>query len=204
MLDHLVYGEPDLDRAVENVERLLGVRPAPGGRHAGAPTHNALLSLGERSYLELIAPVPGAGLTGALPFGLATLAGPRLVAWAVSVDDLEGRVEAAKRDGYDPGPIVEGGRELPDGSSLTWRLAVRPQPAADGLAPFLIQWTSEPHPSTTAPGGCRFISLRAEHPDPASVEVILNALDVKLDVTRGEAPRLIATLDTPNGRVELS
>jgi hypothetical protein len=204
MLDHLVYAAPDLDHAVSEVERRVGVRPALGGKHAGGLTHNALLSLGAGSYLELIAPVQGADLTTPLPFGLATVSEPRLVAWATAVDDIESRVDDAKKDGYDPGPIIDGGRELPDGSSLTWRLAVRPQPAADGLAPFLIQWLSEPHPSSTSPAGCRFVALRAEHPDPASVEVILNALDVKLEVSRGEQARLIATLDTPNGRIGLS
>jgi hypothetical protein len=204
MLDHLVYAAPDLDRAVMDVEARFGVRPALGGKHAGGLTHNALLSLGPGSYLELIAPVSGADLTAPLPFGLATVSEPRLVAWAVAVEDIDSRVEAAKKDGYDPGPVIDGSRELPDGSSLTWRLAIRPQPAADGLVPFLIQWLSEPHPSSTSPGGCQFVALRAEHPDPASVEVILNALDVKLEVTQGQAPRLISKLDTPNGIIELS
>jgi hypothetical protein len=70
--------------------------------------------------------------------------------------------------------------------------------------PFLIQWLSEPHPSTTAPSGCRFDNLRAGHPDPASVEAVLDALAVEMEVAKGAAPRLIATLDTPNGRIELS
>jgi hypothetical protein len=204
MLDHLVYAAPDLDRALLDVEMRFGVRPALGGKHAGGLTHNALLSLGPGSYLELIAPVQGADLTAPLPFGLATVSEPRLVAWAIAGDDIESRVEAAKKDGYDPGTVIDGSRELPDGSSLTWRLAIRPQPAADGLAPFLIQWLSEPHPSSTSPAGCQFVALRAEHPEPASVEVILNALDVKLEVSRAEQPRLIATLDTPNGRIDLS
>jgi hypothetical protein len=204
MLDHLVYGAPDLDSAIVEIESLVGVRPATGGRHAGGLTHNALLSLGEGSYLEVISPAAGADLTASLPFGLATLSEPRLAAWAIAVDDLESRIEAAKRDGYDPGPISDGSRELPDGSSLKWRLAFKTPPPADGLAPFLIQWLTEPHPSATAPQGCRLAGLRAEHPDPASVEVILYAIGVKLEVARGSEPRLIASLDTPNGRVELS
>jgi hypothetical protein len=204
MLDHLVYGAPDLDRAIEEVEQKTGVRPAYGGKHAGGLTHNALLSLGPGRYLEIIAPVRDAPLAGELPFGLASIGEPRLAAWAVTVDDLEGRVQAAKKAGYDAGPIISGGRELPDGSSLSWRLAVRPQPAGDGLVPFPIQWQSEPHPSATSPDGCEFVSLRGEHPEPAAIEVLLNALAVDISVERGPTPRLIATLDTPNGRVEVS
>jgi len=204
MLDHLVYAAPDLDQAIDGIERHLGVRPAPGGKHAGGLTHNALLSLGAGSYLELIAPVRRGALTAGLPFGLETVTEPRLVAWAVSVDDIEGRVEAAKTKGYDPGAIIASGRELPDGSSLKWRLAINPQPAGNGLVPFLIQWLSEPHPSTTAPAGCQFVALRAEHPDPANIQAVLAALEVEMEVVRGPASRLTATFDTPNGRVELS
>jgi glyoxalase-like protein len=204
MLDHLVYAAPDLDQAIDSIERRLGVRPAPGGKHTGGLTHNALLSLGAGSYLELIAPVRDSALSAGLPFGLETVTEPRLITWAVSVDDIEGRVEAAKKKGYDPGAVVSGGRDLPDGSSLNWRLAVRPQPAGDGLVPFLIQWLSDPHPSTTAPAGCQFVALRAEHPDPAGIQAVLDALAVEMEAVSGPVPRLIATLDTPNGRVELS
>jgi hypothetical protein len=204
MLDHLVYAAPSLTAAMIDIEARLGVRPASGGTHIGGLTHNALLSLGEGSYLELIAPVRHAELAAGLPFGLEAITEPRLIAWAVSVDDIEERVASTKKRGYDPGAIVQGGRDLPEGSSLSWRLAISPRPAGDGLVPFIIQWLSEPHPSSTAPAGCRLASLRAEHPDPPGVKAILDALAVDLEVTAGPSPRLIATLATPNGRVELS
>ena len=204
MLDHLVYAAPSLDQAVDDIERRLGVRPAPGGKHTGGLTHNALLSLGVGSYLELIAPVRGSELRAGLPFGLETVTEPQLVTWAVSVDDIEGRVEAAKKKGYDPGAVVPGGRDLPDGSSLKWQLTIRPKPAGDGLVPFLIQWLSDPHPSATAPAGCQLVVLRAEHPDPAGIEAVFDALEVEIEIAHGPAPRLIATIDTPDGRVVLS
>jgi len=205
MLDHLVYAVPDLERAVDEIERLVGVSPASGGTHAGRLTHNALLSLGAASYLEVIARVPGIEApSGALPFGLETLREPRLVTWAVAVDDIEQRVEAARAAGYDPGEMIAGGRDLPDGSHLGWQIVVRQEPAGDGIVPFLIRWLSEPHPSATAPKGCRFVSLRAEHSEPDTVTPMLQALGVELRVLDGETPRLIAKLETPNGTVELS
>ena len=205
MLDHIVYAVPDLERGVNDIERQVRVRPVSGGTHAGGLTHNALLSLGAGSYLEIIAPVHGSEApTGALPFGLETLTEPRLVTWAVAVDDIERRIEAARLAGYDPGERMAGGRDLPDGSRLTWQLAVRAEPAGDGIVPFLIHWLSEPHPSGTAPEGCQFVALRAEHPKPESALRVLRALAVELDVNEGAAPRLIATLETPSGRVELS
>jgi len=205
MLDHLVYATPDLERAIEDMERrTAGVRPAYGGKHAGGLTHNALLSLGEGSYLEIIAPVTPGDRSSALPFGLAALRSPRLLTWATAVDDMERRVASVRAAGYDPGEIVAGGRDLPDGGRLEWRLALRGEPAGDGIVPFLIEWKSEPHPSTTAPTGCRLVELRAEHPDPAAIGRMLKALEVDLAVARGLEPRLIVVLDAPNGRVELS
>lgn len=205
MLDHLVYGAPDLGQAIDELERLVGVRPVYGGKHAGGQTHNALLSLGEERYLEIISPVSSAAAPGIpLAFGLDTLQSPRLITWSMKAPDLDRRIEVARAAGYDPGNAVEGGRDLPDGSRLTWRVSLRPKLPGDGIVPFLTQWTSQPHPSLTSPAGCEFVSLRAEHPDPTNIEALLDALAVDMPVQQGHAPRLIATLDTPNGRLDLS
>ena len=91
-VDHLVWGGRRLDEEIARLEAWTGVRAAPGGRHPGEGTHNALIGLGPGRYLELIAPDPEA-TAPARPrwFGLDTLAAPGLVAWAAKATDLERR-----------------------------------------------------------------------------------------------------------------
>jgi hypothetical protein len=206
-VDHLVYGAPDVGRAADDLERLLGVRASPGGRHTGRGTHNALIALGSERYLEIIGPDPGqAGFRGVLPFGLDDVRTGKLITWAAKAPDIERRVSEARRLGYDPGDLMPRSRERPDGSVLRWRLTSLGDRHPDWLVPFLIDWGSSPHPSATAPSGVRLRRLRAVHPDPDELRRVLVALGLASDVMIEQArtPRLIADLDSPNGPVELA
>ena len=59
-LDHLVLACDELGAGVEYLAQLTGVTPQPGGKHPTMGTHNAVLRLGPRTYLELIAIDPEA------------------------------------------------------------------------------------------------------------------------------------------------
>ena len=84
----------------------------------------------------------------------------------------------------------------------------RPLPGG-GLVPFLISWDptcADFLPPNTAVAGCTLTALRAESPAPAAVTPLLRAVGIEpsaLSLTRGERPRLVATLETPRGTVEL-
>ena len=108
-LDHLVVAGATLAQAIEYVADLTGVAPRPGGQHTAMGTHNALVRLGERVYLELIAIDPGLPRP-ARPrwFDLDDAAmqsalgdQPRLIAWAARTSDIERAVASST---VDPGP----------------------------------------------------------------------------------------------------
>lgn len=205
LLDHLVYAVPDLGAAVDALSARLGVRPDAGGRHPGWGTHNALLSLGGDSYLELIAPDPEQPAPEhPRSFDLDGVTEPLLRTWAIKAPNIDARIERARVAGFDPGDAEPGSRATPDGAMLEWRLARSGRGQGDWLVPFLIDWgDAAHHPSRTAPAGCSLVELRAVHPDPEAIQPMLDAVGAELAVERGDRPALIATLDTPRGRVEL-
>jgi len=203
-VDHLVYATPDLAAGITQVERLLGVSAVPGGQHPGWGTRNALIGLGDNTYLEIIGPDPDQPKPSRpRRFGIDELQAPRLVTWAVKGTDLEAIVENAKSRGLDLGQVQAGSRRRPDGVLLSWRLTVSPVLNEGGIVPFFIDWGETPQPAASLPKGCLLIALRSEYPDANRVRAVLSPLGLNLRVDSGSAPAIIATIRTPNGDVEL-
>ena len=203
-IDHLVYSTGHLEKSVVDLETRLGVRPALGGQHPGRGTHNALLALSDRSYLEVIGPdATQAETVSPRWFQIDSLYAPRLVTWAVKEADLNKLRAKAKACGIYLGPVVSGTRQRSDGSCLRWRFTDPTTVVADGIVPFFIDWGDSPHPADSAPRGPVLESLRAEHPEPSVVMRALSAVGIDLPVESGPRPALIATLRTEGGLVEL-
>ena len=203
-VDHLVYATPELQRGIDRIEQLFGLRATPGGQHPARGTRNALVALGPTSYLEIIGPDPEQP-TPALPrpFGIDGLKEPRLVTWAVKGTDLDSLARDAVRKGVKLGEVIAGSRRRADGVLLTWRYTDPRTVVADGVVPFVIDWGGTPHPARTATAGASLIELRTEHPDPPPVQDLLKQLGLEIRVQRGPRAGLIATVDSPRGRVEL-
>jgi hypothetical protein len=205
-IDHLVVAAATLAQGCDFVESGLKARPQPGGRHATMGTHNALLKLGARLYLEVIAIDPRAQAPARPrwfdldePRMRATLAeGPRLIHYVARSDDLDALVE---RSTMDPGEILSLER-----GDFRWRITV---PAdghlpGRGLVPTLIQWSGTLHPADRlADHGLSLVALAGEHPDPAPVRSALVRLGLsdEVKVTYGQSPRLAAMIRTPRGMV---
>jgi hypothetical protein len=202
-IDHLVFATPNLAAGVDQVEKLLGVKAVPGGQHPGAGTRNALIRLGELTYLEIIGPDPDQPKpASSRRFDIDDLKSSRLVTWAAKGTDLDALVRNSKQHGVDLGQVQAGSRRRPDGVLLAWKTA-SPALNADGIIPFFIDWGTTPHPASSLPKVCTLVALRAEHPDADRVRAELSSLGLNLRVDARPAPALIATIHTPHGDVEL-
>src|SRR5215470_19727618 len=134
LLDHIILGCNDLDRGVAFVEEHTGVRAAFGGVHPGRGTRNALLSLGERRYLEIIAPDPE---QSDIPdaYGLRRLGEPRLVTWAAHPGDIKALAARLAKAGIAAEGPTPGSRKRPDGRLLQWK-TLNLKETEDGLLLF--------------------------------------------------------------------
>lgn len=203
-VDHLILGCPNLDQGISWVKERFGVEPVVGGRHPDYGTHNALVSIGEMSYLEIMAPDPAASPPPERSlFGLWQLPTPRLVTWVVRRGSIEGSAKLVTATGVDMGRVLPGSRQRPDGSTISWKIT---DPYADrlgGAVPFLIDWGDSPHPAITAPRIGTLVSLEIESPRVEKIERALQALDLAIPVTQAPRTQLYATIHTPSGDVLL-
>jgi len=204
-MDHLVFGVPDLARGIELIEHQTGVRARFGGQHPGRGTHNALLSLGGRQYLEIIAIDPLQTEAPGLLFpALKSLTQPQLIAWAVAVESVTDTAKRAKAENIETVGPLAGSRAQADGSLLTWKTLRLGGPRVEGL-PFFIEWQQgTAHPSQQSPSGCTLASFAVEHTDEEWMRRTLKRLGADAHVIPGARIRLKARLLTPKGDVELS
>jgi glyoxalase-like protein len=203
-LDHLVVTAPNLKSGVQWVRDRLGATPELGGKHPRMGTHNCLLQLGEKAYLEVIAPDPNAPDPGRarwfeldqhLPRSV-----PQLAAWVARTSDIAQAVQSASEPLGPVEPMARG--------DLNWQITLTEDGALPlgGVAPFLIQWHTSEHPAGgLRDSGCTLLQLDLYHPDHLRAERLLASVGFdgnKLRLHPGAAstgPRIVATIDTPHG-----
>ena len=204
MLDHILLGSPDLQGGIDFVEKHTGVRASFGGVHPGRGTQNALLSLGERRYLEIIAPDPAQpGVKNPIASNLHSLTEPRLVGWAAHPGSVAAYAEKLRASGINCEGPTPGSRKRPDGQLLKWQI-VSLADTASGILPFFIEWGQDSvHPSVDAPKGCSLLGFTAESPDPEKLLATLKVLNLDLPVKKGEKPCLHAVISGPKGNLDV-
>jgi hypothetical protein len=201
-LDHLLLGIADLDQGIEWVQEKTGVRAIPGGNHPGAGTRNALLSLGNHRYLEIIALDPKQNPTGRMATLLHDLAAPRLITWAAATSNIDSIRLSAQAAGYRLEGPSDGARQKTDGHMLRWK-TIRLSDFDDAI-PFFIEWAPGiVHPSEDSPSGCLLEEFEICHPEARRIREIFDKLGIEAAVNEGDLPQLGAILSTPKGQIAL-
>ena len=208
MLDHIILGCNDLDASIAFVEDHTGVRAAVGGVHPGRGTANALLSLGERHYLEIMAPDSKA--TSVQPSAvpqvtmLKALTTPRLITWAAHPPDIEALAKKLRDSGIAAMGPTPGSRKRPDGRVLNWK-SLGLADDHQGLLPFFIEWSAARsiHRLTLRRDAISSaLLLRIE--DPEKLSQIFRLIGIDLPVERGDKPQLRARITGPKGALDVS
>jgi hypothetical protein len=204
MLDHILLGIDDLDRGIAFMEERTGVHAAFGGVHPGRGTQNALLRLGTRRYLEIIAPDPKQTSLAAYR-ELRTMREPRLLTWAVHTEDIAASAKKVTDAGFAVDGPADGSRARPDGKVLHWK-ALRLKDDRGGLLPFFIEWGRDSvHPSVDAPSGCHLVRFAAASSNPEELRTVVARLGVELEVEKASSKsQLRARIAGAKGNAELS
>jgi hypothetical protein len=204
-LDHLVVACGDLDQGAAWLEQQLGVEPQPGGKHTLMGTHNRLLRLGARAYLELIAIDPDGSASRPRWFDLddptvrrRAREQPFLLTWVAATTHI---VEAVVQV-PELGEVISASR-----NQLAWRITVPDDGRLQfsGVLPSVIEWEGESHACDLLQDrGCALIELRLSHPAATSILPMFRSLRIAGAVELRPGPiALTARVRTPRGETEL-
>jgi Glyoxalase-like domain len=207
VLDHIVVVAPSLAAGAAFVKESLGVEPQTGGAHPRMGTHNLLLSLGDSTYLEVIAvdpvaPKPSHPRWFALD-ALSPNSTPRLAAWVVRTPSIHASSAACTS--------IVGSVESMTRGALSWLITITPDGGLPmgGAAPALIEWQVEPHPARLLTNaGCTLEELEVHHPEPHKVSAVFASIDLQSPpqvrpLPAGAQPFLVAHIQTPRGLCSL-
>ena len=193
-VDHIILGVSNLGEGMAAFEAATGVKPVIGGIHPGRGTQNALVSLGDGTYLEIIAPQTQPDASDEMVRGLQALTAPRLVGWAEQVADTASARAALERAGFTLTPARPGSRVTPAGARLEWTtFGIADLTIA--TAPFFIEWgETTTHPSKTSPAGCSVTSFQVDDPNAAALNRIFQATGLSMRSNENAQPRMTLTL----------
>lgn len=210
-LDHIVIAAANREQGEEFISTKLGVQPSPGGSHPNQGTHNSLLELGQKQYLEIIAINPKSkkpdhprwfNLDSPL-LQKQIENQPQIITWVARTDNME---EALSQATYHPGIPHTASR-----GSLHWTFTFSEDGTLiqNGLLPHLIEWNTTDHPSSILPeSDIKLSRITAFHPSPSMIRKHLKSLGLQnvldLKMSRKSEIGLEVTFNCPNGEVTLS
>ena len=204
-IDHIVLAVPDFDKAIDELSEKLGIRPSNGGRHLLRGTRNALLHLGNKCYLEILAVDPENNtFHGPRWMGVDLIKEPTITRWALHSPEIN--IKSKYLTEYDPdlGNIVDGERKTPDDKTLRWKMTLpQPTPEVD-IVPFLINWTaSDFHPTDMLASECTLSGFTLFDPHPQNLMSLFHNLAYNVPILKAPTQKITIQILGKNGIVEL-
>ncbi len=209
-LDHIIWACADLEHGSRRFEALTGVRPRYGGVHASGLTHNALIGLGNRCYLEILAPVGPAGPEDDHWCQIARTAHePQILTYCLrSARPLSELASTFAAYGWNNALVASNGRTTPEGVRLRWQW-LAPAVERFGLAfPFFIDWLDSPHPAETlnaaqSETGILLKRFAVGHPDATGLRRTLADIGSPVETYAADDVQFCVQLQTPLGALSL-
>lgn len=206
IIDHLVYAVPDLDAAIAQVGASLGITPTIGGRHLDQGTKNALLHIGDKTYLEIIA-VDEENTAVQAPRWMAVdqLTKPRLTRWSLKSDNLEKDTAVLQIYKQELGWIHTGARQTTAGDTLRWRMSLPQASPLVEIVPFFTDWGEfTVHPCDSLRPACFISSIAFAHPQASEMERLFTKLGLEgIALNEGKEANISVTINGPAGLLYL-
>jgi hypothetical protein len=203
-IDHVILAIDSLDRGVELLHIATGVTAANGGAHLGRGTQNALMSLGDGQYLELIAPNPAdpsPPILGAISLEFTKYQSLTPIGWAIRAEDATAEHARLLARGLPVSELRPGSRTRADKQVLRWT-TFDPWKGHSGVLPFVIAWAPEtPHPSQDSPNGCTLAGIEIASPNADSLRQRFASAGWPIPIVDGPVEHLRIALTCGRGTV---
>ena len=146
-VDHIIIAVKNLDQAISDYEKILGIAPCWKGKHNELGTENALFNC-ENTYLELLSPCdagPGTDFINSL----LAVKGDHLAGIALGTKNIEHVKEVLNKDGYEVEISSGEATSERDGKIRRWKNIFLPLELTRGIFSFIIQHTEGSLPTAS-------------------------------------------------------
>ena len=204
-IDHIVYCVYNLEEAINNLENKLGVKATIGGAHLTQGTKNALISLGDECYLEILAiDESNTDIKAPRWMGIDVLQSSKITRWALKTKDITQDSKTLQQYNSDMGKVTGGSRKMTTGKTLSWQIAMPLSTPEVDIAPFITDWSeSEAHPIDSLKQPCQLLELQFNHPNPKVLQKLFDQMDIATKINKANSTSIKAIIECPNGIVEL-
>ena len=200
-----VYCVPDLEIALDRFKNDYGIEAIIGGRHLDQGTKNAIVSLGQSVYLELLAIDKSSSKNIEHHWmGIDYLTSPKITRWAIVSDQINEDLKTIAAYKTDLAKSHQGSRVMTNGGLLSWQMSLPSYRPEVELMPFLLNWSeSDHHPTEQLRQQAKIIAFDLYHPAPNDLQTYFEQLDLDIKIQAGTSSMISLTLEGPKGRLTL-